>query len=140
MIKKWQLNFIIDIVLFIVLALLIGLGFLIKYVLLSGVQSYEVYGSNYTFTWLGLTRHQWGTIHLFLGLAFFVLIILHIVLHWKAIKTMLCCLVPTRQARIMLIIIIVAISLLCAMFWVAVQPQATEGGLGGGRGQRALDD
>jgi hypothetical protein len=64
---------------------IIGTGFLIKYQLISGQERWDVYGRNVELYLLGMTRHQWGTIHLILGFVLFGLLIAHIVLHWKIV-------------------------------------------------------
>ncbi|HRT48317.1 MAG TPA: DUF4405 domain-containing protein [Bacteroidales bacterium] len=80
-----KINFLIDIIMFIILMAIAGLGFLIKFVILPGYKVNEVYGSNIELWFLGLDRHQWGSIHLYLSLFFLFLLFLHIVLHWKMI-------------------------------------------------------
>ena len=67
------------------LMLITGLGFLIKYVLVPGFKRNVLYGSDVEIYFLGLDRHQWGSIHLYLGLVFLGLMLVHIVLHWKMI-------------------------------------------------------
>ncbi len=84
--KKSKTNFLIDVFMFVVMMLIAGLGILIKYILIPGKKQWQVYDENVDLTFLGLDRHQWGTIHLILGGLFFVLLIWHIVLHWNTIK------------------------------------------------------
>jgi Domain of unknown function (DUF4405) len=83
--KKSKWNFTIDLIMFLVMALIAGLGLLIKYVLLPGSERWIKYGQNVELSWLGLDRHQWGLVHLLLGALLFGLLIVHIVLHWKTI-------------------------------------------------------
>ena len=35
---------------------------------------------------LGLTRHQWGDLHFYVGLAMAALILYHLILHWAWVK------------------------------------------------------
>ena len=37
---------------------------------------------------MGLTRHEWGQIHFYIALIFLILLIIHLVLHWKWIQAM----------------------------------------------------
>jgi hypothetical protein len=83
--SKSKLNLSIDIVMFILLLAMAGIGFLMKYVVVSGERRNELYGNHVDLEFLGLTRHQWGSIHLIISVTFIVLIALHIILHWKCI-------------------------------------------------------
>ncbi len=132
--KKWQINFVIDALLFLILAFMVGQGFLVKYVLLPGAESIERFGVNYQFHWLGLDRHQWGTIHLILGISFVVLVVVHIFLHWKVVKNMLCCLIPKKNLRVGIVIAFLLFSLIGLLFWTAANPARTTIG---GRGRNA---
>jgi hypothetical protein len=85
MLKKSKLNFLNDILMFIVMLSMAGLGFLMKYILIPGKDRWLKYGSDVDLYFLGLDRHEWGTIHLILGFILLGLLILHIVLHWKTI-------------------------------------------------------
>ena len=85
---KSNTNFIIDILLLLVSAGIVGIGFLIKYVLLTGEQKRKIFGANIEQTFLGLDRHGWGDIHLYLGFTFLILLLLHIVFHWSMIVAM----------------------------------------------------
>ena len=69
----------------ILLAVLAGVGLMIKYVLLPGFKRNILPESNAEFYFWGLDRHQWGSIHLYLGYVFMFLLFLHIILHWKMI-------------------------------------------------------
>lgn len=87
-INKSNLNFIIDAILLILLSGILGVGLLIKYVLLTGHEKVELFGANIEQTIFGLDRHQWGDIHLYVGFAFLILMILHIIFHWRMILSM----------------------------------------------------
>ena len=83
--NKAKLNFAIDALMFLCMAAIAGLGFLMKYVLLPGRESTIKYERRVELTLLGLDRHDWGTIHLYLGFLLLALLVLHIVLHWQMI-------------------------------------------------------
>jgi hypothetical protein len=76
-----------------------GIGFLMKYVLISGIERNTIYGNNVDLEFFRLTRHQWGTIHLTLSIIFLVLLILHIILHWKIIICLFSSLIPAVSIR-----------------------------------------
>lgn len=119
--KRWQISIIIDALMFVFLSVITGLGLLIKYLLLPGEKSKELYGVTYKFTWSGLDRHEWGTIKLYLALFFLLFLILHIVLHWTTIKNLFGCLVPSKPAALILIISILGFS-----FRTMVKPEFGE--------------
>jgi len=70
---------------FLVMMAIGGLGFLIKYVLIPGYKRIELYNNDVELYFLGLTRHDWGKVHLWLGFIFLFLLLLHIIFHWKMI-------------------------------------------------------
>ena len=86
--NKTKLNFVMDALLFLDFSAMIGIGLMIKYVLLTGEQKKEIFGVNFEQTFLGLNRHGWGNIHLYLGFIFLGLILLHIIIHWSLIVAM----------------------------------------------------
>lgn len=85
--NKPGINFILDVFLFVCLTLMAGIGFLIKFTLLPGRESRLKYGDTVELTFLGWDRHDWGNVHLILGLVFLLLILLHIFLHWRNVVT-----------------------------------------------------
>jgi hypothetical protein len=74
--KKNSVKYIIDIVLFIDICSIAVIGFLLAFILPEGKGSY---GSKY---FLGLHRHDWGDIHLFLSILLLVLLIFHLRSNW----------------------------------------------------------
>ena len=83
--NKTQSNLVIDAIMFLVLMAISGLGLLMKFVLIPGYKRAELYEHAADFYFLGLTRHEWGDIHLWLAFLFLFLLLLHIILHWKMI-------------------------------------------------------
>jgi len=96
---KSKLNLSIDILMFILLLSMAGIGFLMKYVVVSGEVRNVKYGNYVDLEFFGLTRHQWGSIHLILSIIFLVLIVLHIILHWKFIVSIFKCIFPLLFLR-----------------------------------------
>ena len=109
--KKPKLNLIIDILLLILMAAIMGIGFLLKFRLLSGHEKWEKYGANLDTTLFGLDRHQWGTIHLILGLILFVVLVLHIWFHWNMIICIFKKLIKNKGPRIIFTIVLCLLTL-----------------------------
>ncbi len=96
---KSKLNLSIDIVMFLLLVTMAGIGFLMKYVVVSGEVRNVIYGNQVELEFFGLTRHQWGSVHLALSIIFLFLLVLHIILHWKLIVTIYSCMFHSRYLR-----------------------------------------
>ena len=75
---KTKLNYLIDSVMYALMAVVIFTGLLQGFVLSEG----PVSDASTKYLW-GLHRHQWGDIHLVLSLGFCVSLVLHLVLHWS---------------------------------------------------------
>jgi uncharacterized PurR-regulated membrane protein YhhQ (DUF165 family) len=84
---KSILNFSINAMMTLCMSAIIGIGFLIKYTLVSGQERNEIYGRNVELYLLGMDRHEWGMLHLILGFVLFGLLVAHIFLHWKVVTT-----------------------------------------------------
>ena len=79
--NKNKLKYVVDSLLFICVVGIAFIGILLGFVIPEGPSGSE--SSKY---FLNLHRHQWGNIHLYLSIAFVVLIIIHLILSWKWIK------------------------------------------------------
>ena len=79
--KKAKLNFIIDAVAFAAFVLLVSTGLLMRYVLPPG-------SGHFALLW-GMDRHEWGQIHFWIAVIMIASIILHIILHWRWIVSMI---------------------------------------------------
>ena len=106
-----KLNLSIDIIMFILLLAMAGIGFLIKYVVVSGEVRNVKYGPYVDLEFLGLTRHQWGSIHLIVSIIFLVLLVLHIVFHWRCILSIYKCLFPSPFTRSFIAVMLVFLTL-----------------------------
>lgn len=113
---KGKINFIIDVIMFVLMAVLVGIGLLIKYILLSGENRWIKYGRNVDLSFWGLDRHEWGTIHLWIAIALVVLLFLHIILHWKMIICLYKKLIGNRSGRIICGSALSVITLLFVIF------------------------
>jgi len=130
--KKTKLNLIIDALLLLCTAAIVGIGYLMKYILVPGYKRWEIYGRNVELYFWGLNRHEWGTIHLTIGLVFLVLLFLHILFHWPLIIGLYKQFLPNRTARWILAIIIIALTIGLIAFPYFVTPEIQE--IRGGRG------
>jgi Domain of unknown function (DUF4405) len=115
------INFILNMLLFLVMAAIGGVGLLMKYKLVSGEERWDIYGSNPDLYMLGWDRHQWGDIHLILGYIFFCLLFLHIVLHWSQVKGIYQRMIEARSWQIILVSAFVIVSLFL-MFFAFISP------------------
>jgi len=113
---KSKINFIIDILMYVVMMAIGGIGFLMKFVLVSGSERWEIYGDNVDLFLWGWDRHQWGTLHLIFGYLLLGLLLLHIVLHWSQIKSMFRNLIHKRSKRVALTLVFVILGLLLLLF------------------------
>ncbi len=89
--KKVTVNFWIDLISFITFLGLTVTGVVIRYVLPPGTggRGKALSGGRGTGDikeLLNMTRHEWGDIHFYIAIVFFILILLHIILHWQWIK------------------------------------------------------
>jgi hypothetical protein len=112
---------------FIVMMAIAGIGFMIKYVLVPGFKRNEIYGRDVELRYLGLDRHQWGSIHLILGFLLLFLLFWHIVFHWRQTVCMYKNMVCSKAWRIVLICFIIFFSLMLGVMPLFVKPEITKG-------------
>lgn len=121
--KKSTLNFIINAIMFIVMSALAGIGFLLKYQLISGKERWIVYGDNYELFFLGLDRHQWGMIHLILGFILLGLLVLHIIFNWNMVTCVYCKLIHKSFTNKLFTILFIGIGVLLMIIPFFISPQ-----------------
>ncbi|MGQ9687420.1 MAG: DUF4405 domain-containing protein [Desulfobaccales bacterium] len=131
--NKANLNFIIDALMFLCMAAIAGLGFLMKYVLLPGRESTIKYGRRVELSFLGLDRHDWGAIHLYLGFLLLTLLVLHIVLHWNLIPGLFAKLIPDSGKRWRIGLVYGVIAAILLLFPFLISPRVEDAGVGQGR-------
>lgn len=134
---KARINFIIDVILFLLVLTKGGIGLLIKYTLIQGSLRWEVYGSNVELYLFGLERHQWGTIHLVCGYVFFGFLLLHIILHWKQIVSIYERLIRNRPLRRTVTVIFAILSIALLFFGLLLPHEVVP--IGRGEGRQALE-
>ncbi len=131
--NRAKLNFVIDALMFLCMAAIAGLGFLMKYVLVPGRETPLLYGRRVDLFFLGLDRHAWGAIHLYLGFVLLALLALHIVLHWQMIPGLFARLVGNAPKRWLIGLSYVALAAILLLFPFFISPEVKEGGAGQGR-------
>ncbi|MGY6277279.1 DUF4405 domain-containing protein [Methylomonas sp. MgM2] len=90
--NRTLINIIIDLIAALLFLGMIATGYLLRFPLPPG--------SNKTYALWGLTRHQWGDIHFWISLGLLLTMLLHLVLHWNWIVTVIgkrCGLVKNKQ-------------------------------------------
>lgn len=135
--RKAKANFVIDALMFLCIAAMAGLGFLIKYTLLRGRAAWEKFGANVELSFLGMDRHEWGSVHLALSLVFLGLLILHVVLHGKLIVGMYRATVKSRNARRIATVVFLIACAVLLLFAFFVKPQVRTIKRGEGRRMRS---
>lgn len=89
MMRKSTFNLIVDATAFVIFAALAGTGFLLAYNLPPGSGGEgSARGHGAALVVWGLTRHQWGEVHLVLAFVLAALMALHLVNHWQWIRAM----------------------------------------------------
>jgi hypothetical protein len=97
---RQKTNIIIDIAMFVIMIFLAIIGIVIRYALIPGSDRWIKYGQNVELTILGMDRHDWGLVHLIVGILLIGLLVLHLVFHWKQIVYMIKKLLPNRIYRL----------------------------------------
>lgn len=121
-IRKPTQNFIIDIASLVAMTLIAATGLLIRYTLPPG----QGHGR----TVLGLTRHEWGGIHFWIAVLLLALLVIHLVLHWKWIVTMIRGKVADtapRRVRIGVAVAAILLLLLLSPFLLPVETRGVAG-------------
>jgi len=131
--EKQKINFIIDAFLLLGGAALAGIGFLMKFVLLPGKERMAVYGRNVELTFLGLDRHDWGAVHLWIAYVLMILLALHLGLHLNWIVTMIKKWTLKSKAQRVAVVCFFVLCLGLLLFAFVISPEVIPTG-GGERG------
>lgn len=126
-VNKSKLNLSIDVIMFMVLMAIAGIGFMIKYVLVPGFKRNEIYGNDVDLYFMGLDRHQWGTIHLILSFILLFLLLLHIFFHWNMIISVFKRMVLKRSLRIALATSFIVLSFIFGVTPLFLKPEIRQG-------------
>ncbi len=119
--KKTTWKYLVDTLLFISFTGIAFIGILMAFFLAEGPTSIARESEKY---FLGLHRHQWGDIHLYLSLVFTALVVIHLILEWSWIKG------KTRnlfkKAWVPVLVFIAALALIIPLiFWAATPKYPT---------------
>jgi cytochrome b561 len=111
---------------------IIGIGFLIKYTLISGRERWNVYGRNVELSLFGMDRHQWGMLHLILAFVLLGLLIVHIIFHWKVITNVYKKIIkePLTKKIVALVFIILCVLMIVIPFFISPEIESIEKGKG----------
>jgi hypothetical protein len=135
MFDKSKTNFVIDALMFLCMMAMVGIGFLMKFVLIPGKDRWVIYGRNVELYSFGMDRHQWGTVHLILGFILLGLLVLHIILHWKMILHLYRCLIQSHIARRIIASLFIIVCVILLISPLILKPEVQELGRGEGRGR-----
>jgi hypothetical protein len=132
--KKADWQYLVDSLMFICILGIAIIGILLAFFIPKGPSSPE--SSKY---FLALHRHQWGNIHLYISLAFILLVIVHLTLDWKWIKSR-ASQIFRRGWKMSLATTASASLLMVFFFWILYpkEPGAYED-YGLGRGRQAIN-
>ena len=131
-VRKPIINFIINASMTLCMSAIIGIGFLIKYTLISGQERWDVYGQNVELSLFGMDRHQWGMLHLILAFVLLGLLIAHIVFHWKVIVNVYKKIIkePVTKKVVALLFIILCALLIVIPFFIQPEIESIKKGKG----------
>jgi hypothetical protein len=138
-VDKGKLNFLIDALMFLCMAAIAGLGFLMKYVLLPGKEAWALYGKKVELSWLGLDRHAWGAVHLYLAFLLLGLLLLHIILHWQMIIGLFHKFIAPTNLRDEVAIVFVILCAALLLFPFFINPEIDDSAPGKGRGRGGVE-
>lgn len=90
--KRQILNFVIDSAALLVMLAMVATGFLLKWILPPGSR-----GGQGLRLW-DMTRHDWGDLHFWLAVALCLLMLVHVLLHWSWVCTLVARLARGRSS------------------------------------------
>ena len=131
--KKSLLGLVIDCLMLLQMGALAGIGLLMKFVLVPGYERNVVYGRGAQLCVFGLDRHEWGTVHMWIGVSLVVVLAVHIVLHWNRILGLLRGVSGSAAVRVAIAIGVLLLAAALASFPLWVAPEVETGKAGEGR-------
>ena len=124
-------KFAVDTLMFVTILGVVAIGVLMAFFIPEGRL-----GAGQSKYFLGLHRHQWGDIHLYLSLAFAIFAAIHIVLAWSWVRGKASCIYGKSWKAAVGLTVLAAV-LVPAVFWLVApknDPAYAEFGTGHGRG------
>lgn len=129
--KKTAIKVLVDILMFIAMCFLAGTGLLVHYRLVPGNRG------GHGLTLLDLSRHEWGTYHLWAAYLLLFLVLVHLVLNYAFIKNVI------AAGKSWIMIVLGLAGLLITLFFLLMPIERVEGntrGRGLGYGERHSDN
>lgn len=122
--NKNNLNFIINLLMFLSIAFLSGIGFLLKH---SGIiiRKMSLKGVSASVTFLGLKGRQWGQIHFWVSILFLSLLLIHIILHWGWIVSTYKNMIKNNVASFITALILIVVSIMLFIFPFIIKSEIT---------------
>ena len=111
-------NIIIDLAMFIAMAVTSISGIVIKVVAPLRRVAHEEWVRDMAFWIVGESRRLWANIHLWAGVVMLVLLVLHIVLHWSVIDGFFKKHIKSSGWRAMLYLVLFVLLLLSVVPWI----------------------
>jgi hypothetical protein len=111
--KNATLRTMTDLLMYVAMSFLTGTGLLIHYRLVPGSQG------GHGLTLLGLSRHEWGTYHLWAAYLLLVLILIHLILNYAFIKNVI------AQKKSWLIVILGGLGIAVTLFFLLLPLERT---------------
>lgn len=139
-VQKYKLNFVVDVLLYLLMLALAGTGLLLRYVIVPGRDVQLKYGAGWDPRLFGLDRHAWAEIHLVLAFALLGLFVLHIVLHWRTVLGMFRGMVAYPRIRRFSTALLATASLFLLTFFLLFEPDLEVFERGTGRAGRPVAD
>ncbi len=121
--KNTTVRTITDLAMYVAMSFLTGTGLLIHYRLVPGFQG------GHGLTFLGLSRHEWGTYHLWAAYFLLVLVLIHLILNFAFIKNVIV------AKKIWLVFVLGVLGLMITAVFLLLPVERTEGNAHG-QGQR----
>ena len=125
-VSKAKVNIYIDVLMLLLMMAITGVGLLIKYVLVPGFKRNETYGRDTELVFMDMDRHDWGRVHLILGIFLLLLLVLHIVLHFKQVVAIFNRIIVRKPLLKVLGSLLVLISVGLAVFPFFVSPKVIQ--------------
>ncbi|MGQ1948493.1 DUF4405 domain-containing protein [Geofilum sp. OHC36d9] len=122
-VDKSILNLVIDGVLLILLAAMSGIGGLIKFILVPGCVRNQMYSNHVKLSFMGLDRQDWGRIHLLIGIIFIVLMVVHIVLHWRMLGCLFRKWIDNKVWRVIIASFVAIVTVVLLLGFLLVHPK-----------------
>lgn len=135
--EKLKINFVIDACMFICMMPLAGIGFLMKFVLVPGRERIAAYGRNVDLFFIGLDRHGWGTIHLWIACILLALLAVHIMLHFRWIAAVLEKLFSGSKKKVVAVVTVIMICFFLLLFPFFIRPEVHDAAAGPNHNQHA---